>query len=262
MTTPLTFDPVKHRYRLDGKPVPGVTTIIGGGVPKPALPAWYARQAAEYVRKHFHELDPNAPDFVQTVAKAPEVSRDTAAARGTDIHSAGEQLAATGEVEVTAHAAEVQHYADWLHEWEIRPLLIERPVFKRDPRYAGTFDLVATSRFINGGKPCLFDLKTSRSVYGDTSLQCAAYAMADKYIDKDGGDKLMPRIEYAAVVHIRPDGVSCHPLCENRAEIEWAYDQFLAAYQTYKNTTARKKMLREPLVKPPLDIYNTLKESA
>lgn len=262
MTTPLVFDPEKHRYTLEGKRVPGVTTIIGGGVPKPALAGWYARTAAEYVRDHYHELNPDAPDFVREVSKAPEKTRDTAAARGTDIHNAGEQLATTGEVTVTAHAAEVQHYADWLAEWEIKPLLIERPVFSREPRYAGTFDLIATSRFINGGKPFVADLKTSRSVYGDTSLQCAAYAMADKYIDKDGGDKLLPRIEYAAVVHIRPDGVTCHPLCESRAEVEWAYDQFLAAYQTYKNTNARKKMLRDPLVKQPLDLYNTLKESA
>lgn len=260
MTNPLEFDPVRHAYKLDGKRAPGVTTILSGGIPKPALPHWYAKMAAEYVRKHFHDLDPDAPDFVKTVAKAPEMDRDKAAARGTDIHNAGEELATTGEVQVTAHAAEVQHYADWLHEWEIKPLLIERPVFSREPRFAGTFDMIATSRFINNGNPTMFDLKTSRSVYGDTALQVAAYTMADKYIDKDGGDKLLPHITYAAVVHIRADGVSCHPLCETRAEIEWAYEQFLAAYQTYKNTNARKKMLRDPLVKAPLDMYNTLKK--
>jgi len=262
MTTPLTFDPVKHAYQLDGKRVPGVTTIIGGGVPKNALPGWYAKQAAEYVRDNFHTLNPADPNFVREVAKAPEKTRDTAAARGTDIHNAGEALATTGEVDASKFAAEIQHYADWLDEWEVKPMLVERPVFSRDPRYAGTFDLVATSRFINGGKPTMFDLKTSRSVYGDTSLQVAAYAMADKYIDAAGKDKLMPVIEYAAVVHIRADGVDCHPLCTSRKEILWAYEQFLAAYETYKNTNARKKMLRPPLQKAPLDLYNTLKETA
>lgn len=259
MTSPLEFDPVRHAYKLDGKRAPGVTTILSGGVPKPALPHWYAKMAAEYVRKHFHELNPDAPDFVQTVAKAPEMDRDKAAARGTDIHTAGEQLATTGEVQVTAHAAEVQHYADWLEEWEIKPMLIERPVFKRDPRFCGTLDLIATSRFINGGRPFIADLKSSRSVYGDTALQLSAYAMADKYIAPDGKDKLMPFVDYALVVHIRPDGVDGHPLCTSREEIEEAYSWFLSAYTTYKNTNARKKRLRPALVKAPLDLYNTLK---
>ncbi|PCC37440.1 hypothetical protein [Glutamicibacter sp. BW77] len=33
----LTFKESSHRYKLDGDPVTGVTTLIGGGVPEPAL---------------------------------------------------------------------------------------------------------------------------------------------------------------------------------------------------------------------------------
>lgn len=46
----LVFYPKSHRYRLDGDWVPGVTTLIGKGLPKPALPYWAARTVAEWNR--------------------------------------------------------------------------------------------------------------------------------------------------------------------------------------------------------------------
>ena len=49
MTAGLVFYPKSHRYKLDGAWVPGVTTLIGKGLPKPALPYWAARTVAEWV---------------------------------------------------------------------------------------------------------------------------------------------------------------------------------------------------------------------
>ena len=43
--TGLTFSPAGHRYKLDGLPVTGVTTLIGEGVPKGALIPWSAEMA-------------------------------------------------------------------------------------------------------------------------------------------------------------------------------------------------------------------------
>ena len=48
-TKGLTFTHNGHRYKLDGLPVTGVTTIIGGGIPKPALVRWAPRVVAEWV---------------------------------------------------------------------------------------------------------------------------------------------------------------------------------------------------------------------
>ena len=49
MTAGLVFYPKSHRYRLDGQWVPGVTGLIGKGLPKPALPYWAAKMVAEWV---------------------------------------------------------------------------------------------------------------------------------------------------------------------------------------------------------------------
>ena len=53
----LKFSPKAHRYWLDGKPIPGVTTLIGKGLPKPALPNWAARTVAEYVVDNPEQVD-------------------------------------------------------------------------------------------------------------------------------------------------------------------------------------------------------------
>ena len=45
-----------HKYVLDGQPVKGVTTLIGSGMPKPALPYWSAKLVAEYVYDNFANL--------------------------------------------------------------------------------------------------------------------------------------------------------------------------------------------------------------
>ena len=46
-----------HRY-VDayGRKVPGVTTVIGNGVPKPALVGWAARTTAAYAIDYWDEL--------------------------------------------------------------------------------------------------------------------------------------------------------------------------------------------------------------
>jgi hypothetical protein len=274
----LEYDPAAHKYLLDGKPAPGVTRIKDGGIPKGGIPEWYSRGVAEYVAQNLEEvrswLDQppvvtnkktgrTDPAVVANLMRVPRANLEAAGDRGTKIHAAGEQLAETGAVEVTAHAAEIRHYAKWLHDWEIEPLLLETQVFKRDPLYHGTFDLYAQSKFINGGKPFLADLKSSNRPHGDTAVQLAAYAMADKYVDKKTGkDKLMPYIDYCVIVHITPGGINTHAVCENRAEVEEAFQWFKDAHTIYRNARARDKRLRAPLVRQPLNMYDTLKKEA
>ena len=46
-----------HRvYRWQGREYPSVTAILNGGVPKPFLPRWAAKAAAEYAIGHLDHL--------------------------------------------------------------------------------------------------------------------------------------------------------------------------------------------------------------
>jgi hypothetical protein len=269
----LEFDPVRHRYKLDDKPAPGVTTIMGGGIPKPALYRWYAEQAAIYVEQNpgrVEELREAPPvtkrngktvsALVHEVTKAPEIVRDQAALRGTEIHALADRVAHGEAVEVPAqHAKEVAGYAEWLDSWKVTTLLTERPCFSRNPRWCGTFDILFTSPYINDGNPVMGDVKTSKRVYGETAVQTGVYSRAEGYLDHDGEVQALPEITYTGVMHVTADGTQFHPLNTSAAEIDEVMAWFAAIYTTHTNANNRDKRLRPPLVKTPTEFYNTLK---
>ena len=96
----------------------------------------------------------------------------------------------------------------------------------------------------------LIDLKTSNGVYGETAIQTAAYAKFEFYLDENGEERPMPKIERTFVAHITPFGTDLHPLCTSPAEIDEAYRQFLCAAYITKTAKRRKDFLRDPLPSP------------
>lgn len=223
-----------HRYTIDGIKVDGVTTLIKGGLPKPALPNWAAREVAEFIADNLHRIDEwRAMDrdaLVRTLKVIPEQVRDTAGKRGTDVHDYAEHLVKGEEVEYEEHlAGHVEAYIKFLDEWQVRPVLVERWVGSRSFRYGGTTDLVADvvtpwaitpehcswlAAAIPAGTPLrvIFDPKTSRSgLWPEVAYQLAAYWRADFYMD---GDTEIPMvslgIQHAAAVHVRADGYDVH----------------------------------------------------
>lgn len=209
----LTFDEARHRYTLDGKPVPGVTTILGKGLPKPGLPYWAANTVAQYAVDHrdadYHEL-----------RRSPWAERDQAAVRGTTVHAYAEQLAHGEDVEVPAElAGYVQGAVDILDEYEVEPLYAEARLASREHWYAGTADLFAHV----GDETWLLDWKTSKGVHGDYFLQLAAYASADFLLDGET-EVPIPDVDRIAVVHLTPSGATLY----RGPAIDAAMEAFLA----------------------------------
>lgn len=212
MTAPIKFTPGRHLYRLDGKPVMGVTTLLSKGLPKPALVRWSANTVAAYVADN-----PDAVDQLRAMGREPMYAalkgipwseRDKAAARGTEVHAFGEQVVHGTEVEVPEHiAGHVEGYVKFLDEHKVSPVLTEKMVANRQHWYAGTFDLVADI----GGVRWLLDIKTSKGVYGETGLQLAAYRNAEFWQDDDGNEQPMPEVERLGVLHVREDGTTLIP---------------------------------------------------
>ena len=120
-----------HGYTLDGQKVPGVTTIISDGLPKPALMGWAAKTIAEYVADRLDQADGHvlADQLVDDLGELARVKgkpwpdklsrtkvaellkgihyedRDQAAKRGTQVHALAERLAATGYIVIPHLAA-------------------------------------------------------------------------------------------------------------------------------------------------------------
>lgn len=262
----LTFNPKNHRYTCDTPQgvqatISGVTTLLGGGIPKPALPHWSARVVAEYVDANPQEVErlrglPEVPykghmrsALVDELIKVPNRERDLAANRGTDIHSIAEKLNTLGVAELDGeHTSEIDGYLEFLDTWGIETVLAERMGVNRTEWYAGTFDLIATSPHWEGN--ALIDLKTSNGVYGEVALQAAAYSRFEVYLNDAGEEVPMPPISRTFVAHIRPGVTDLYSLCESPEEIEESFQQFRCAAYITKTTKRRNGYIKDPLPQP------------
>lgn len=212
----LKFSPGNHSYWLDKKRVPGVTTLIGKGLPKDALMYWSARTVAEYVAQNPDEVETlrglGEGPMIAALKGIPWQKRDEAAVRGTDVHAIAEKVVHGEPVDVPEHLlAHVQGYVDWLDKFAATPVLTERSVANREHKYAGRFDLIADI----AGTRYLLDVKTSKGVYGSTALQCSAYRNAEFYVDDDDPDTEHPMpegIERLGVLHVTENGTELRPL--------------------------------------------------
>lgn len=198
-----------HGYLLDGQKIISVTKALSLGMPKPALINWAASEAAQAAWEKKAELA-SAPysEFIQTIAKAHERKRNTAAVKGTAVHGFGEKLVHGEKVDGIPDevAPKVDQYVRFLNEWQVVPVVVERPICNLSTPYGGTFDLVFTSPLFPG-RVFLGDIKTAKGVYGDNALQLEAYSRADFYIDENESEVEMSSLGVTdhVVIHLEED---------------------------------------------------------
>jgi len=204
-----------HAYYLDGVKLPGVTTILGDGLAKPALVAWGINTTAGYAVDNWDDLAGMKPSQrLDVLKKSPYAERDAAAKRGTEVHKLAELLAHGKEVVVPDElAGHVESYVRFLDEFAPEPVLLEEACVSVSKwPYAGTFDGILD---IRGRGRLLVDIKTARSgVFPDNALQLAAYRHATHFASPDDGWELhpMPQVDGCAVIHVRADGYSLVPV--------------------------------------------------
>jgi hypothetical protein len=204
-----------HSYAIDGVKAEGVTTLLGDALPKPGLINWAGDTTAAAAVDRWDELSELKPSVRLNRLKAARFEeRDAAARRGTEVHRlaqravAGEDLAGICPDELRGH---VESYVKFLDAFDPEPVLIETVIAHRALFYCGTLDLVADL----AGSRWLLDVKTGRSgIFGETALQCCAYARAEVYVDEEGDEHDMADlgIERTGAVHVRADGWDLYPL--------------------------------------------------
>jgi hypothetical protein len=198
----------KYHYYVDSsrKRVPGVTTILGTTLPKPALVPWAATATATFAVDNLAtlgELDREAA--IELAKKAPDRDRDQAARRGSEVHDLAQRLTAGEAVDVPDEiAGHVEAYLAFTHDWQPRELLVEQAVYQPTLRYAGTLDVIAD---LADGRRWLLDYKTNRKgPFPETALQLTAYRYADYCGDGSGPLTHMPDVDAAGIVWLRADG--------------------------------------------------------
>lgn len=247
----LKFSPGNHQYWLDGKRIPGVTTLIKGGLPAPTLMYWSARSVAEYVADHDAEVEQlrgmGRGPMVAALKEVPWSQRDKAGVKGTEVHALAEQLVAGLEVDVPDHlAGHVESCVRFLDEWRPEPLIVEKSVAHRTHWWAGRPDLIAR---MPDGRTALLDWKTAESgIWPETAFQLAAYSHAEFYAPEPDIEEPLPHIDWCAAVHLRADGYSVVPVQAD----ETVYKQFrhIAFVATCAKTA--KTLVGEPLPTPAI----------
>jgi hypothetical protein len=232
-----------HSYvDANGRKVPGVTTIIGDGIPKPALVNWAAEATAEYAVNQWETLSELPPAArLKELKGARYADRDTAANKGTQVHGLGEKLVQGQRISVPdGLEGYVESYIKFLDDFDVQPVLVERVVLSHKHGYAGTFDLIADLLDPDDPNPdrearrrirWLLDLKTSRSgIFGETALQLAGYRYADVYMDGDD-EQPMLEVERTGAVHVRANGYDLIPVEAGPAQLRsLLYAQQVAAF--------------------------------
>jgi hypothetical protein len=251
----LRFNEKTHTYTLDGKRVPGVTSILGKALPKPALTYWSAKCVAEWVADNPDGVENlrsmGRGPMVQALKGVPWEKRDAAAVRGTDVHALAEKILHGQEVEVPDYLMPyVEGYVRFLDDFDLSPVLTEQPVAHRIWRYGGKFDAVVTiGRGPWAGRLALLDWKTSSGVYGETALQVAAYARAEFYAPEPDQELPLPQVDCTGVVHIQEGSTTLHPLAQTPAEI----DEHMKVF-THVTYLAQRQDWLKGLVGLPMEI--------
>lgn len=244
MSAGLAFDDRRHRYTLDGKRIPSVTTILGA-LNKPGLPYWSAGLVArdaitnhDYWGQRIHNGE-DPEQVIRDLKRTPWKERDKAARRGTRIHQVLEAAAHGDPTDCPRDLLPMaQQAVDLLDREDVRTLETEARGHNRELWYAGTIDLIATVR----GETWLLDWKSSRSVHETHVMQVAAYAHMDTILTIDGEEKPMPHIDRLGIIHISDDSASLVDVGDPDGP---AWDMFQAAHTIHSHMWEITNMIKE-----------------
>lgn len=239
-----------HYVDANGTRVPGVTSVVGDGLPKPAIMNWGPRVTAEYAVDHWDELaGMSTSRRMKELEGARWKDTDKAKDRGTQVHRLAERLLADEEVEVPDDiAGHVESYVAFLTDYDVQPVLVEATVFSHAHGYAGTLDLIAWLYIpTRGWVLALLDVKTSRSgIFGDIALQLAGYRYADVYLDENGEEQPMLEVDDVFGLHVRADDYDLFPVEAGPAQ----HRQLLYVREVGRFVKDSRELVGDPLPHP------------
>lgn len=236
-------------YRwVTGEEFTSVTTILSGGIPKPALKPWGEKLVATTaVEKLDIWKSMSKAEAIDWLKRAPFRETDRAAVQGSDVHDWCEKYALGAGLAVDDLDADdpkrpyLEGFLSFLAEWKPRYELLECTVYNRAIGVAGTLDFLAwlqlehltalhmperwldetAERSPDGEVLMLGDIKTGKGVYAEVSLQLAAYRMAEFIGLPDGSEAPVPKVAGCVVLHLTPTGYELVPVIAGEAEFRY-----------------------------------------
>lgn len=260
----------KGHYYIDedtGERVPGVTTIVGDGMPKPALLNWAGTATAEYAVDNWDTLAPlPLSERLKKISNGRYEKRDAASNKGSAVHAMAERLIAGEKVTVPDElTGYVESCVRFLDDFDVRARHVEAVVYSETQRHVGTADLIAEvllpdmpeyahiGRDDDGYSRGLLDWKTSKSgIFGDVALQLVAYRHSEWLINPVSGDvEVMPDVDFTAGIHLTPNGYSFVPL-ETGDDV---YRDFLYIKEVARVVAGLRDLVGDVIVPPTASRY-------
>jgi hypothetical protein len=252
MTTQRTTTRAGRFYTdKDGNKYWSVTTIIGGGVPKPALPRWASKSAAEWAVANLEEITMLPPgEAIARIKEAPWKYAEARADIGTRVHEAIEAYVLDKpmpgwDADVAPYMAQFERF---LVDWKPRFEASELSVFNRTEAYAGALDFIAHIPALGPGLQ-IGDVKTGKGVYPEVSLQLAAYRHAEFIETKERVQSALPQIDGGVVLHIAPDKYELIPVeCGEPELMVFKYAREIFRFQSEHSKTVIGRALNPAAV--------------
>jgi len=206
----------RHIYKLDGKRMTGVTTILGV-IAKPMLIPWASKMAVEYIAENFTERLLKHPlpskeemdKFFEEAKNAHRNTKEKAGELGTDIHSIIEKIIKdaiekhegyleghfdikTGKITNGIEPVkQINYFFEWAIKHKVKFLATEKQIYSESLFCAGTCDFICE---IDGEK-FVGDLKTSGGIYPEMLYQVGAYRMMlEEMGEKDFSGAIIVRL--------------------------------------------------------------------
>ena len=202
----MVYNPVEHLYSANGILIPSVTGITGV-MDKPALIGWAVKETVGYIKDMWtpgREYTQEQIDSILLDSKKARFRKsEKAKTIGTNAHDWIERWIKARTLgikppelpEYPPVLRAVNSYLTWESKNEILYMSSERRVYSMQYMYSGTVDIIME---INGDI-VVADLKTSKAIYPEYFIQCAAYANAIN--EEDGTD-----IKEISIIRIPKDG--------------------------------------------------------
>lgn len=275
-----------HTYKLDGEKATGVTTILGDGLPKPALVPWAAGTVGDFVsdRLQIRTVTPDdvgqklivADDVVEDLRAIgaqrnrpipdwrelgklprtkladglkglPYADRDRAGGRGSEVHRIAQLLAEGEEVEVPEELrGHVDAYLSFRDDFEPYDEIVEFTVVNRRYHYMGTGDVISRLRRREDLGVTLYDLKTNRSGPFGEVGLQLAGYGNAETMLTDDGEVPMPAIDSYGVLWLRSDGYDFFPFDVTEAD----FRTFLYVQQVAQFVNGRSREIRGDALRP------------
>lgn len=241
----LEFKEDTHRYKLDGRAVPGTTTFTKGGYPtSPLLTSWMVGQGAQYAIGQYQKLqrdaviitDEKIKEIVKASKTAYQVAATEAADIGTVVHDyahlvetgrAREALQMLSEYEGSDRWDRINNGVKKFDEWRAQTVdeivALEEIVASVEHQFGGKFDRLTR----RAGRIILSDYKTSNGIYVDQFIQLAAYSIAIE-------EWLGLRVEGYEILRFgKEDGEFQTLMIDNNIEMRSLRDQAIRCRDTY-----------------------------